>query len=249
MKDQSIPAILEAVTHHPDIVHAAVTGSQARPGGVDEHSDLDLLLVARDLAAVRNVRAWLPPQLNILLCEFHLTRYCTVLLHDFEKIDLAIFSLAEIADSPSAWIVTEYRILKGDAEFESHLAAAVANSREKNAAHLHPDVSLDNVLLLLATASGRARRGEQLSAHAFLTMAADMVVSLEKRQTGGVPGADPLDPRRRLENTNEDLAHVLHQCLFVPPDRGIRHLAGYVSERHRTKMSDPQIRVLSRLLA
>ena len=75
--------------------------------------------------AVRNVHAWLPRELKVLICAFHLTDYCTVLLDSFEKIDLAIFSADDL---PSLWLIHDYKVLKGDQEFEIQLAKAAAES-------------------------------------------------------------------------------------------------------------------------
>src|SRR5207248_2108524 len=108
--------------------------------------------------------------LKILICEFHLQYYCTILLEDFEKIDLAIFS---IDDPPATWVVHDYRVLKGGQAFEAQLAAAAADSHATRAAHLNSDISMGNVLLLLAAASQRVGRGEALSAHGFVAMASD----------------------------------------------------------------------------
>jgi len=238
-------ALLHAIGRHSEIPRAAITGSAARQDGEDRYSDLDVLLVAHDLIAVRNVRAWLPPELSILICAFHLTHYCTVLLDGFQKVDFAIFS---IDDPPSCWVVHDYTVLKGDREFEMQLARAAAESRARKAAHLNPDVSLDNVLLLLVTGSQRVRRGEELSAHALLAMAAEMIVSLEKRRWGAGADADLLDPHRRLERSHGELAGVLHDALFVPPDRGIDVLAKYLSRRHCESMDEGQVRVLEHLL-
>ena len=235
--------VLQAIAGHPGILHAAITGSRARHQE-DCFSDLDLLLVARNLSAVQDVRAWFPEPRSILICAFHLQHYCTILLEDFAKIDLAIFSTA---DSPSLWVVHDYQVVKGGGEFAAQLAAAARQSREGIAAHRNPDVSLDNIILLLMTAWQRARRGEQLSAHGFVAMAADMVVALEKRLHGLQPGDDPLDPRRRLEQTRGELARVLHQCLFHPPDRGIPILAAHLAERHSESLNAEQGRVLQHL--
>jgi len=236
--------MLNAITSHPEILHAAITGSLAR-GGEDRFSDLDLLLVARNPEAVHNVRAWFPEPRSILICALHLEHYCSILLEDFKKIDLAIF---DAADSPSLWVVHDYQVIKGGSEFEAQLAAAALRSREGRSAHRNPDVSLDNVILLLVTAWQRVKRGEQLSAHSFLAMAADMLVSLEKRLHGVEDADDLLDPRRRLEQTRASLAHALHQCLFSPPDRGVPHLAGYLSDRYGEGLTAEQARVLRYLL-
>ena len=236
--------MLKAIAGHPEILHAAITGSLARHQE-DCFSDLDALLVARNLSAVQDVRAWFPETRSILICAFHLQHYCTILLEDFAKIDLAIFSAA---DSPSLWVVHDYRVVKGGSEFEAQLAAAARQSRDGRAAHRNPDVSMDNVILLLVTAWQRVKRGEELSAHGFLAMAADMVVSLEKRLHGVEATDDLLDPRRRLEQTRAALARALHQCLFKPPDRGIPLLAKHLTERYGKSLSAEQARALRHLL-
>lgn len=237
--------VLDAISNHPDIQRAAITGSLAREGGGDQHSDLDVLLITRDLMAVRDVRAWLPSELSILVCALHLANYCTVLLDSFEKIDLAIFS---IDDPPSLWVIQDYKVLKGEQDFETQLAMAAAECRAKKTAHLNPDVSIDNVLLLLATARQRVYRGEELSAHAFVATAGEMIVCVERRQWGAAADADVLDPWRRLERTQSELAKVLHESLFIPPERGINVLAKYMSRQHRQSMGQGQVRVLEHLL-
>jgi hypothetical protein len=104
--------------------------------GADRFSDLDALLVARDMKAVSDVRAWLPE--HVLICTFHLSNYCTVLLSDFQKIDLAIFS----ADDPSSrWVVQDYEVIKGGEAFEAQIAEAAKATHRKAAAPLNPDVS------------------------------------------------------------------------------------------------------------
>src|SRR4051812_1521454 len=102
MRDETKNALVGAIRNHPEVLNAAITGSQAHAGSVDRFSDLDVLLVARDVKAVSDVAAWLPRPEQILICAFHLSNYCTVLLPEFEKIDMAIFA----ADDPSSrWVV------------------------------------------------------------------------------------------------------------------------------------------------
>src|SRR5437016_74977 len=138
MKEELQLAVVEAIHNHPEILKAAITGSQARHTDIDQYSDLDLLLVARDVEAVRNVPGWFPRPGRVLICEFHLTRYCTILLDSFEKIDLAIFS---VDDPSSSWVIHDYKVLKGDDGFEARLAMAAKDTRNTKAVHLNPDVS------------------------------------------------------------------------------------------------------------
>src|SRR5579864_5748581 len=98
MRDRTTSALIKAIQDHPEVLNAAITGSMARGTDVDRFSDLDLLLVARDTKPVSDVRAWFPQPEHVLICALHLSHYCTVLLSDFQKIDLAIFS----ADDPSS---------------------------------------------------------------------------------------------------------------------------------------------------
>jgi predicted nucleotidyltransferase len=245
MKPETTRALLRAIQNHPAILRAAITGSQARNGAGDQFSDLDVLLVARDVGAVRQFSTWMPYGQNILICASHLSHYCTILMDDFKKLDLAIFGPD---DPPSKWVVHDYVLVKGDTEFENQLARAAVDTRSTRAAHLNPDVCMDNVLLLLFTAFQRVNRAEQLSAHAFLAMAADMLVSVERKQGGVEADDDVLDPRRRLERNQRDLAQALHESLFVAPDRGITRIAQYVATRHRESMPPGQLKVLHHLL-
>jgi predicted nucleotidyltransferase len=245
MRDQTTRALVQAIKDHPEVMNAAITGSLARRTDADRFSDLDVLLVARDVKAITDVRSWLPRSEHVLLCAFHLSHYCTVLLNDLQKIDLAIFS----ADDPSSrWVVHDYEVIKGGEDFESLIAEAAKATRQKTAAHLNPDVSIDNTLLLLVTASHRVGRGELLSAHSFLAMACDMVITLETRQNGVDATADLLDPRRRLERLQPALAGVIHDCLFAPPGAGITRLARYLATGHRAVLDECQLQVLGYLL-
>jgi len=56
MKEELRLALVEAIQGHPEILQAAITGSLARPAAIDQYSDLDLLLFARDVETVRNGR-------------------------------------------------------------------------------------------------------------------------------------------------------------------------------------------------
>lgn len=213
--------ILHAVREHPGIVAAAVTGSRARPRGADAFSDLDLLVVCTDLAAVRRLDHWLPRPERILVSAFHLERHASVLYEGLEKLDLTLIAAHE---GPEQWLVESHEAVKGDLGFAQDLVRAAATTHaERNAAE-HPDASVDNVLLLLATARGRAQRGEALAAHTLLAMAADMVLALLQRERPD-PRADVLDPRRRLEQRQPALAATLHEVLFADPALGVVRLA------------------------
>jgi hypothetical protein len=244
MEEKFRQEILDAVSAHPGIEAAAITGSQARGHRTDSLSDLDLLLVARDTAAVRDVPGWFPRSRGIWICEFHLEHYCTVLLESFEKVDLAIFP----ADAdPALWVVQDYRRIKGDDIFELRLATAAATTERHHAAHRNRDASIDNILLLLATARLRVERGEDLSAHGLVGMAAAMLAALERRERGMEPGGDTVDPWRRLETARPELARVLQECLFAPPSEGILRMARHMAQTHEGCLNEGQAKALRHL--
>ncbi|MGA3066252.1 MAG: nucleotidyltransferase domain-containing protein [Tepidisphaeraceae bacterium] len=244
MREQTQMALIQAIADYPAIVKAAITGSHARRS-VDRFSDLDVLLVTPDAMDVSDVRALLSGHVSSLICAFHLSHYCTVLTDDFQKIDLAIFTLN---DSPSMWVVHDYQIIKGGPDFEAQLSHAAKATRDQRAVHLGPDISMDNILLLLVTASHRAYRGELLSAHAFLAMAYDMVTALDARQHGTDDAADLLDLRRRLERLNPALAAIGHRSLFAEPGTGASHLARSLLTSYRAELTENQIKALDYLL-
>ena len=244
MHELTQEALIQSIRAHPAIIKAALTGSLARRAA-DQFSDLDALLIASDMNGVSNVKAWLPRSIKPLICAFHLDHYCTVLTDDFQKFDLAIFTEN---DPPSLWVVHDYQIIKGGTDFESQLAQAAKTTRQERAVHLGADMRMDNVLLLLATALGRQRRGELLSAHAFLAMACDMVIALDTRRHGANGAADLLDPRRRLERLNPPLAATIQQCLFVPPGTGILQLARWLVGSQSGELTEGQLKVLDYVL-
>jgi len=243
--DQYRQSVIQAIKDHPDIASAAITGSLARRIAIDQFSDMDVLLVVRDVTAIAKVNSWLPNSERIVINAFHLSNYCTVLLNDFRKIDIAIFSTD---DPPSRWVIHEYEVIKGDEKFQERLADAAAQTRQKSAAYLNPDLSVDNVLLLLVTACHRVGRGELLSAHGFVSMACDMLIALEVRERGAHPNADLLDPRRRLELQNPRLAVRIHECLFGAPGAGIYGLARHLSDAHRDRLTEAHMKVVNYLL-
>jgi Streptomycin adenylyltransferase len=126
--------LIEAIRNHPEIQAAALTGSRALVGGGDEYSDVDLFLLARDLDVVRRVREWLPRPEKILLCDFHLQRYCSLLLEDFSRIDLAIHHISE---SPSSWVVRHHELIKGSIDYDAQLVAAEDETARARAVHLN----------------------------------------------------------------------------------------------------------------
>lgn len=221
-----------------------MTGSRALAGGSDEYSDVDVFLLARNLEAVRRVREWLPRPERILLCDFHLQRYCSVLLEDWSRIDLAIHHVSE---SPSSWVVQHYRLIKGDIGDDARFVVAEDETVRARAVHLNADVSIDNLLMLLVTARRRSQRGEEGSAHAWLAAAWDMTIGLCRKRYGVGATTDLLDARRRVETEHPALAAALHRSLFGRPGEGVTLLVEYLLAMWDGELSEVQRRVLAYL--
>ena len=236
-------AAVGAIQDHSGIASAAITGSLASEYGGDQHSDLDLLIVTDQVEAVRDVRSWLPEPNRIVIAAVHLVRYCSVLMDDMFKVDLAIYSPQ---DPATDWVVQDFDVIKGGPDFEEQLRSARETTDCSRSAHLNPDVSMDNVLLLLSTAAKRTMRGEDLSAHTLVSMAADMLICLELKQSSIPSGADRLDPRRRLEIDNPSLAQTVKGALFAPATEGIHRLAAHILRR-RDAMQSAQAKVAEHL--
>lgn len=239
-------AIVEAVNKNSWISGAALTGSGAVAGRADTFSDLDLLVVAHNEGQVRDVRSWLPRRDEILACEFHQWHVCSVLWEGLDRLDMTIYGVSEPATD---WVLSGYAIIKGAEEFKMELDSAVTASLAGRAVHEDPDVSAGNVVLLLATAAQRVQRGEELSAHAFLSAACDMVAALERRRAGIEPGADLLDSRRRVELSRPSMAAALHRSLFCRPEQGLCRLAEYVSRALEASLAPGHSRALRDLVA
>lgn len=231
-----VDEILHAVRAHPGIAAAAVTGSRARPRGADAFSDLDLLLVCSDLGAVRRLDHWLPRPAELLVWAFHLERHASALYAPLHKLDLTLMAAHE---GPEQWLVESHEVVKGDLGFAQDLVRATATTHAERGAAEHRDAHLDNVLLLLATARGRAQRGEVLAAHTLLAMAVDMVLALLQRERPD-PQADVLDLRRRLERRQPALATALHEVLFAEPALGVVRLAVQVGALFGDRLSPRQ---------
>ena len=243
-RDEYELALIDAIRKHPEIQAAALTGSRARAGGSDEYSDVDMFLVARNVEAVRRVREWLPSPEKILLCDFHQQRYCSVLLEDFSRIDLAIY---DISESPSSWVIQHHQLIKGTIDNNAQFDAAENITTRSRAVHLNSDASIDNLLMLLVTARRRAQRGEESSAHAWLAAAWDMTVSLFRKCNGVGARTDLLDTRRRIESEHPALAAALQRSLFGRPEEGVSLLVEYLKTFLDGRLSDAQRRVLAYL--
>ena len=95
MKQNIKDRILDEIQKNSNILYAAITGSATSVVREDEFSDIDLLLVSGNKAEIENAASWLPREYEILLQEKHLSYYQTIILTNFEKIDVSVFSVED----------------------------------------------------------------------------------------------------------------------------------------------------------
>jgi hypothetical protein len=88
--------------------------------------------------------------------------------------------------------------------------------------------------IVMLTAGQRVQRGELLNATSLLATAADMALKM-LATTQRWELTDPLDPRRRLERLQPDLAKQFSDILTAPPDNGIRRLLSLIDTTIRPK--------------
>ncbi len=228
-------ALLAALTTHPLVTAIAIVGSRAHRAPVDALSDLDLHVVVTDVGAFMR---WTPS--GVLMHTAHWRRHRTFILDDFGKVDLAVYAQTE---DQQPWVVVAYDIVKDAPGFRADLDAAMARTHGDKAARNDPDVTVDNLVLLLSTATQRCLRGEYLSAHGALNLAGYALLALEARARD----VDIFDARRHAEQWAPDLAQLLHTCLFNAPTQGARALVAHVLSTQT--LNDGQRRVLDHLRA
>ncbi|MBM7506109.1 hypothetical protein ACFPER_03250 [Agromyces aurantiacus] len=215
-----------AVAERDGVVGLVGMGSTAERDRVDEWSDHDLALIARDgrQDEFRPAATWLPDpeRIAVEVREHH--GGGKVVYDDGHVVEYGVASLGEL----EGWAANAYdvRIDRGGvAETMATLAARPAPVPPD------PDRDLGLVLALALIGVGRARRGERLSASTLVRGAA--VEALTRAVAARVApehGArlDSLDPTRRFDSAYPSVAARIEALLASPVEpcaRGLVELA------------------------
>lgn len=211
----------------PRVVGLVLAGSSAERDRRDRWSDHDFLVVTEDGTpeGYRTDMSWLPDADGVLLSFRETAHGLKVLYRSGLMIEFAVFDRAEFATCA----LNHYEVVID----RGGVAEAAAGVRERTMSPRSVDrlVCLRMFLSLVYIGTGRARRGERLSANVFirdyatgqlLRLAADL---LPGGTGAGGPGAggpgagrDALDPWRRFEQVAPDLAADLDAALARPID-------------------------------
>jgi hypothetical protein len=223
----------------PDVLGLVGLGSTSGlPPPADDFSDHDLFLITRPGAQER-FRAdlgWIPASAGPVAFSFRETAHgVKVLLQSGHLVEFGAFDLEELALAR----VNRYAVLIDRADVAARLAR-VREATVTAGAGQPPDPAwlAGQFLTTLVIGANRAARGERLSGHQLVRVAAlgHLVALLRAAVPIGEGAAlDDLDPFRRLEQALPDAARALDEALALPVVGGARRLLA-ILRRHRPGM-------------
>jgi hypothetical protein len=232
-------AVRSRLAGDPDVLGLVGLGSTSGlPPEPDDFSDHDLFVVTRPGTQERFRRelGWLPTSAGPVALAFRETPHgVKALLASGHLVEYAAFDLEELALAR----VNRYAVLLDRADVAARLErvreatiAVVASSR--------PDQAwlAGQLLTTLVIGASRAARGEKLSGHQLVRVAAlGHLIALLR--AGLAPGAaeplDDLDPFRRLEWALPDAARALDEALRRPVVGAARGLLE-ILRQHRPEL-------------
>lgn len=210
-------AVLARVAADHDVLGLVGLGSTSGlPPGPDDFSDHDLFVITRPGAQERYRRdlGWLPGSAGPVALSLRETAHgVKVLFQDGHLVEFAAFDLEELALAK----VNRYAVLLDRAD----VAARLSRVREATAAavagqHVDEAWQAGQLLTTLVAGAGRAARGERLSAHQLIRVAAlGHLVALLRAALppGATEVLDDLDPYRRLERALPEAARRIEEAL------------------------------------
>jgi hypothetical protein len=215
--DPFLDRLIDTADTDPRVVGLVLAGSSAEPERRDRWSDHDFLLVTADGTPeeYRTDLSWLPFADDIGFWFRETAHGLKVLYRSGLIIEFAVFDRSEFAGCA----LNHYAVAVDHGGI-TDLAAQVAD-RSLAPSALDQTATWRHVLSLVYIGTGRARRGERLSANVLIRDYATahllrLVHSLlspdERRQL------DELDPWRRIELAVPDLAGRIDDALSGPVD-------------------------------
>ena len=221
--DPFIRALVARLEADPDVVGLVLAGSSAETARRDEWSDHDFLLITQDGTPerFRTDLAWLPDADAIGYWFRETAHGLKVLYRGGLLLEFAVFDRAEFATCA----LNHYAVVidrGGVAE-----AASVVRERSMETRIINRGNEFRNFLSLLYIATGRARRGELLSANVLVrTYAVDHLLRLAGDLMSDVDRSplDQLDVWRRFEAADADLAAAIDRALAQPVESAARTL-------------------------
>jgi len=224
--DPFIDALVRGLSADPRVVGLVLAGSSAETSRRDRWSDHDFLVITDDGTpeGYRTDLSWLPqgerlPDGDTLAFWFRETPHgLKALYRSGLLLEFAVFDRAEFAGCA----LNHYAVVidrGGIADLAREVHARTAGATHASAPD--PLASLRAFLSLVYIGTGRARRGERLSANVFIRdyATAHLLRLLRAVVLGEDPATamlDDLDPWRRFEQAAPHLAAAIDAALALP---------------------------------
>ena len=222
--DPFLDALVATLSADPHVLGLVLAGSSARPERRDRWSDHDFLVVTVDgvQEQYRTDLTWLPEADDIAWSFRETAHGLKVLYRSGLLLEFAVFDRAEF----STCALDDYRVVIDRAAPDRHgevtiaEVAAAVSERSIGAEDVDPVAAFRHFLALVYVGTGRARRGERLSANVVLR---DYATAALLRVVRAVhPALDPrldrLDPWRRVHLVWPEFAAALDEALSRPVD-------------------------------
>jgi hypothetical protein len=214
---QLTEALRERLAGEPDVLGLVALGSMSGdPPLPDDGSDHDFFVVTRPGAQerFRSRLDWLPNPDHVVLSFRETAHGVKALYRSAHLLEFAVFDPDELQVAR----VNRYRVLLDRADVTARMWAVREESARASAADRPDDGWLMGQLLTsLVVGAGRFRRGERLSAHQMVKVAAlgHLVRLLARHVPAARPeGRDDLDPFRRFEAAWPGMGRELGEALL-----------------------------------
>jgi hypothetical protein len=206
----------------PDVAGLVAFGSTAERGRVDEWSDHDFAWITAPGAEdrYRSDLTWLPDSGRIALSAVAGHGGVTVVFDDGHVLEFGIAAVDDFA----RWAGDHAEVVVGDEAVRDAVAAVLARGTSSASLDAARDIRLALAKLLIGT--GRARRGETLSAAGLIR---DDAVTLmlgvfAERLPGDWSRLGALDPRRRFELVHPRAGALVEAACRLAPEDAARAL-------------------------
>ena len=201
----------------PLVLGLITLGSTADASGRDRWSDHDFWVITAPGAQSRylDTVSWLPRAADILMIVRHGPSRRDVLYESRHKAEYAVFDAEEALSGK----IERFSVLIDRGDIGGLAESIRLRTHDERSAGLARPDKLENLCLLLWTASERWERGERLSAQRYVQFAIDSFLDLLAAHDAlsRPRAADGLEPRRRLEQIEPELGRALGRIGSLAP--------------------------------
>jgi lincosamide nucleotidyltransferase B/F len=245
-------AIRSRLAGDADVLGLVGLGSTSGlPPAPDDFSDHDLFVITRPgtQERYRGALDWLPSSAGPVVLSFRETAHgVKALLGGGHLVEFAVFDPEELALAR----VNRYAVLLDKTDVTARLARVLEATIAASAGH-PPDQAwhAGQLLTMLVAGAARAARGEHLSGHQLVRVAAlgHLVTLLRAALPPGLATLDDLDPFRRLEQALPGAARELDQALRLPVVGAAWRLLGILRHHRPELVGSPVLAAVERALA